>query len=147
MALLVVSARHALLEIWPPRVQELRLSDGELIFQPVTVVDENLEIIASSFPHSLLALEWPDGRLEHGFALHQAQDSESWWVELAGGPELIDLAALRRHYAPNAMSLAERLQLLWQRLQERRALSLQPAPPVLARVEAEAQGSAEGEDL
>lgn len=126
LMLILLPARHALLEIWPPRVQEFLLDDGALVFQPATAPRPDLDIVASSRPQSLLSLEWPDGRIEHGFTVYRESDSGLWMVEFASGSELVDPSELQRHYAPNAMSFSERLVLLGVRLQERRT------PPVPA---------------
>lgn len=121
LILLLWASRHALLEVWPQRVQELLLSNGDLLFMPARGRPSDLDVVASSHPRSLLALEWPDGRLEHGFMVVEDEDPEWWWMEFAAGPERVRLSELHRYYAPNGMLLGERLALVADRLQERRA--------------------------
>lgn len=128
LLLLLWLSRYALFEVWPQRVQELLLSNGDLLFVAGHGLPSELDVIASSRPRSLLALEWPDGRLEHGFMVVQDEDPAWWWMEFGAGPERVQLSELHRYYAPNAMLLGERLALVADRLLERRALDRSPTP-------------------
>jgi len=144
LALIALPARHALLEIWPGRVQELVLSDGEVIYgSPPPGLAEPL-IVARTFPETLLALEFRDGRLDHGFLVHKDHEAATWWVQLADGLQVVDADALRRQFAPNAMSPGERVELMHQRLVERRSVAPVPVGETLA---GETADSAEGDDL
>lgn len=121
LLLLLWASRYALFEVWPQRVQELLLSNGDLLFIEARSRRPDLDVVASSYPRSLLALEWPDGRLEHGFIVVEDRETEGWWMEFATGPERVQPSALHRYYAPNAMLLGERLALAADRVLERRA--------------------------
>jgi len=146
LALIALPARHALLEIWPVRVQELVLADGALLFRPSTAPAEKRQILARTYPDALLALEFHDGRHDHGFLIHADSETKIWWVQSSGGLQLIELQTLHRQYAPNAMRFGERLGLMRDRLIERRSgRSLLRAGA--AAVTIEAPDLAEGEDL
>ena len=121
LTLLLWASRYALLEVWPERVQELWLSNGDVLFVSARKRPPDLDVVASSHPRSLLALEWPDGRLAHGFVVLDQEDPDGWWMEFASGPERVHQSELVRYYTPNSMLLGERLALLADRLQERRA--------------------------
>lgn len=127
VAVTLVPARHALLEIWPARVQELVLPDGELRFRQATEPNLNPPVLASSYPLTLLALEFEDGRVDHGFLIHRDVETRTWWVRSVDGLQAVDAQSLHRHYAPNAMDPGERLALMRERVIERRAGRLLPS--------------------
>lgn len=131
LALILVSARQALQEIWPPRVQELVLVSGEVVFAPTGQPVVEQELLVRSFPRALLALEWSDGQTSYAYPLSRDPDADSWWMQFAHGVEVIDPTALRRYYAPNAMSPGERFGLLRARFAERR-LAWQGHSPALS---------------
>lgn len=146
LALLVVPARHALGEIWPPRVQELVLSSGELQYVPAAVPmapdSMDHEVVASSFPHSLLALKRLDGEVWYGYAVDLDAEPGLWWVEIGHVLTAVDQATIGEVWAPNGLSLRGRLEVMRTRLEARwRAQSRQPAT-----VEAPEQ-SAESNDV
>lgn len=121
--LVAVPSRHALVEIWPARVTEWVLPDGQIRLQPATVALDEQAVIARTHPQALLVLEFHDGRRDHGFLVHADAEAGTWWVQTINGLEALDPLALRRYYAPNDLSVVARLGLMRQRLVERRSRS------------------------
>ena len=117
----LLPARQALLAIWPMRVQELVLSDGELRFRPSNLPRQQGDILASTYPLRLLALEFADGSLDYGFLIHEDTERRLWKLQSGQGWLWVDRDQLRRAYAPNALSLGDRLRLSRLRLLERRS--------------------------
>ncbi|TVS11653.1 MAG: hypothetical protein EA419_07375 [Wenzhouxiangella sp.] len=114
-------ARHALLEIWPARVQELILDDGRVEFHPSTSKTTPADPIARSYPRSLLALERTDGIVVYGFPL-PVDDAAGAVVRISDGRSAVDVegATIRRTYTPNNLSLSSRVGLIRDILRERR---------------------------
>ena len=144
--LAAVPSRHALVEIWPGRVMELVLPDGEIRLEPANARLDEQAVLARTYPQALLALEFHDGRREHGFLVYEDAETGIWYVQTNAGLEALDPRALRRYYAPNDLPVAARLGLMRERLAERRSR------PVLLLMDAsaadiESVASAEGDDL
>ena len=122
--LFVFSARHALIEIWPLRVAELVLVSGELVYvaapQRAGQKPRDQEVIARSYPRSLLVLESPSGELNYGFAVDYDAQAGLWSIEIEGVVVTVDQATLRRVWSPNSLSLVGRFGMMQERLAERR---------------------------
>lgn len=146
LALVAVPSRHAVVEIWPGRVTELVLPDGEIRLQPATVALDEQAVLARTHPQALLALEFHDGRRQHGFLVSADAETGTWWIETIDGLEALDPLALRRYYAPNDLSIVARLALMRARLVEHRARAVAPQWDAPA-VEIETVTSAEGDDF
>ena len=144
--LIAVPARHALVEIWPGRVTEVVLPDGEIRLQSVTAPRGEQAVIARTHPQALLALEFHDGRRDHGFLVHADPGTGTWWVQTIDGLEALDPRALRRYYAPNDLSVLDRLGLMRERLVEHR-LRAASLPWEAPADEIETVTSAESDDL
>lgn len=146
-ALLALPARHALGVLWPPRVQELVLSSGALLYlpagetRPSKPLDQ--EVVASSFPHSLLALKSRDGAVRYGFAVDRDAETGLWWVEIDGVLQSVDEADLRDVWSPNATSVIGRVGIMRARLAERRM----GQPIFAAATDRPEETSAESDDL
>ena len=133
LALALLPARHALLEIWPARVQELVLADGRVEFYPSTSATPPPDPIARSYPRSLLALERYDGIVIYGFPLPVGDDQAGQALRISDGRAAItvEAGAIRRTYTPNQLTLSSRARLMWETLLERRLddpRSPDPAP-------------------
>ena len=146
VVLLALPGRHALVEIWPGRIQELVLPDGEVKVIPAREASEQQPVLARTHPETLLTLEFHDGRRDYGYLVRADAETATWWVETLEGLREVDSTTLRRSYAPNDMSLPARLDLMGQRLRERRARDQTPNSGMPVPDERPAE-SAEGDDL
>lgn len=132
-ALLVLPARHALIEVWPGRVEEWVLADGSRVFSPPEQIAPAVEqVVARSRPLSLLTFELDDGEAVQGFVLSGSIHAEDDLIIDDGvATQQIDTARIRRAYRPNALTAGERLQLTLDRLRDLRQPTEAPGEPSL----------------
>ena len=137
----LLPARHFVSQYWPGSIDELIVigPDGsDRVLMPARRFsrhDGHYQAVARSRPLSLVAVETVDGELIHAFPIgtrraesgelifasrSQLQDSEGKLVlQLADESQLeIDRASIRRVFAPNQLTLAERVQLTVVRIVE-----------------------------
>ncbi len=112
----LLPARPVLESIWPPRVDEIVLADGQWVLQSAAAPGPSLgaaEVLARSRPLSLLAVRHSDGSLRYGFVL-QAPDSREDGLLLLTAPDRevqFSASDIEARYHPNALNAGQRARL------------------------------------
>lgn len=112
----LLPARPVLESIWPVRVDEIVLADGQWLLQSAAAPGPSLdrvEVLARSRPISVLAVLQVDGSLYYGFVL-QAPDSEKDGLRLLTAPDRevrLSASDIEARYHPNALNAGQRARL------------------------------------